>query len=83
MRRFPIHFVLESFRSGYKYFHKHYGIAYAKKYRIVTLANLWIRRLVYGSRAIFYCDEAMKERIKTFKAAIEWNSKLNVNRFIE
>ena len=81
--RFPIHFVIESFRNRYKYFHKHYGLAGAKRCRVVTLAHLWIRKLVYGIWTVFDKSDVMRGRMKMYQVAIKWNSELNVDDFIK
>jgi GT2 family glycosyltransferase len=80
--RFPIHFAIESFRNRYKYFHKHYGLAGARKCKVVTLAHLWFRRLGYSIWSCFDKSEALIGRMRMYQAAIRWNSKLDVIEFI-
>ena len=80
--RFPIRFAIEIFRNRYRYFYKHYGLKGARKSRIVALIHLWVRRLGYGICAIFDRSEVMRRRMKMYKVAINWNTELNVSKFI-
>jgi hypothetical protein len=74
--------VIETYRNRYKYFEKHYGLAVAKNSRIVALAHLWVRRFAYGIWAIFNKREGMRGQMKMYQAAIKWNLKLNMDKFI-
>jgi GT2 family glycosyltransferase len=80
--RFPIRFALETYRSGYRYFHKHYSMRGARKLRIIVLVNLLIRQFGYGLISLFKKSDALKSRLEKYRVVIKWNSQLNVDRFI-
>lgn len=80
--RFPVRFVIEALRNRYKYFYKHYGIRGAKRCKTVTQAHLMARRVGYGVVSMLDRSESMKRRMRMYRIAIEWNTKLHVERFI-
>jgi GT2 family glycosyltransferase len=82
VKRQPLRFLLETYRSRYKYFHKHYGLAGAKRCKTVTCTDLWIRRLGYGVLSAVSRNTDFKRRIELYKVAIRWNSELILEKFI-
>lgn len=81
--RFPIRFRLETNRSLYRYFFKHYGLNGVRRIRRVTLVSLWLRRLGYGLQALVKPSEVLSRRLEMYQVAIAWNSRLDPKRFIE
>lgn len=81
--RFPIRFALETYRSGYRFFFKHYGWNGAARIRWVYLAGLWLRWIGYRLVMIVRPGEALANRLKMYAVAIHWNWRLNPRRFIE
>jgi N-acetylglucosaminyl-diphospho-decaprenol L-rhamnosyltransferase len=80
---YPIKVVLETQRSKYKYFHKHYGIKAAARIRRVSLIDYGVRYAGYGLTAFFNRGETLKARLKMYRVLLKWHWKLNPARFIE
>lgn len=81
--RFPIRFVLETHRSRYRYFYKHYGVRTAIQVRWVTLLRLWIRRVGYGLAGLVRSSEALQARLEMYRVALKWNRQLDPVDFLE
>jgi len=81
--RFPIRFALETYRSGYRYFFKHYGARGAIRIRRVYLLNLLVRLAGYKVLSLAKPTEALRSRLEMYRVALRWNFKLNPLRFIE
>jgi GT2 family glycosyltransferase len=80
--RFPIRFALETYRNGYRFFHKHYGRKGLVQIRRVYLLNLSIRFAGYKLLSLFRSSEALANRLKMYRVLIKWNLHLNPVRFI-
>lgn len=81
--RFPIRFMLESYRNRYRYMHKHYGPGAARRCRHVSLIGLRIRRALYGLRARFDRSTPLAARMEMYRAMIRWHNQLDAVRFCE
>jgi GT2 family glycosyltransferase len=81
--RFPIRFEIETYRSRYRYFFKHFGRRGAIGLRRTTLLHLWIRRVGYTLLGYVRPSEALSNRLKMYRVAIEWNTRLDPIRFAE
>jgi N-acetylglucosaminyl-diphospho-decaprenol L-rhamnosyltransferase len=81
--RFPIRFALETFRSGYRFFYKHYGRKGLVRIRWVYLMNLCLRHCGYKLVKLFRPSEAVENRIKMYRVAVKWNWLLDPVLFIE
>ena len=81
--RFPIRFALETYRSGYRFFFKHYGRMGAARIRWVYLTGLWLRWIGYRLVKAVRPNEALENRLKMYSVAIRWNWRLNARQFIE
>lgn len=81
--RFPIRFALETHRSGYRFFFKHYGRPSVKRIRWVYLLNDSIRWLGYTVSSWFKSSNALANRLKMYQVVIMWNWLLNPVRFID
>lgn len=81
--RFPIRFALETCRSGYRFFHKHYGLKGAINIRRIYLFSLCLRYCGYKLLSFFRSSEALENRLKMYQVAIKWNFLLEPIRFIE
>jgi len=80
--RFPIRFALETYRGGYRYFYKHYGPRGLLGVHRVYLLRLRLRRAGYGLLRLFKRSEALENRLKLYRIAIQWHSQLNPSKFI-
>lgn len=81
--RFPIRFALETYRSAYRFFFKHYGRKGLLRIRRVFLLNLSLRYCGYRLLSLFKSSEAVENRLKMYRVAIKWNYELNPVNFIE
>ena len=81
--RFPIRFALETYRSAYRFFYKHYGRKGLVRIRRVYLLSLRLRRLGYGCLNLIRPTEALKNRLQMYQVVIAWNARLHPTRFIE
>lgn len=80
--RFPIRFVLETYRSRYRYFYKHYGERAAIQIRRISILRLWLRRAGYGMIALVRSSEAMQNRLQMYRVALQWNIQLDPLEFL-
>ena len=80
--RFPIRFTLETYRGRYRYFYKHFGRKGVAQARWVSLLDLWIRRVSYGVEQLFRSSEALENRLKMYRVAIDWNWRVDPVQFI-
>jgi hypothetical protein len=81
--RFPIRFALETYRSQYRYFYKHYGKVGMLRMRRITILNLYLRFMGYTIRNWLKSSESLRNRLQMYGVTIEWNRRLNPMRFIE
>jgi GT2 family glycosyltransferase len=81
--RFPIRFALETYRSGYRFFYKHYGVKGLHKIRWVYLLRFLIRYCGYTLLSLFRKSEAVADRLNMYKVSIQWHFRINPVRFIE
>jgi GT2 family glycosyltransferase len=81
--RFPIRFALETFRSGYRFFYKHYGLKGAIRIRRVFLLNLGIRYGGYRLLGLLRPTEALAKRLQMYQVALYWNYHIDPIQFIE
>jgi GT2 family glycosyltransferase len=81
--RFPIRFKLETYRSGYRFFHKHYGRRGLTRIRRVFLLDLYVRHLGYSVLNLLKSSEALRNRLAMYRVALQWNRQLNPMQFIE
>jgi len=80
--RFPIRFALETFRSCYRYFHKHYGRKGAIRIRWVNMLSLSLRYLGYGLRGVFGLSESIERRLEMYRVLLRWNYHLDPIEFV-
>lgn len=80
--RFPIRFALETYRSGYRYFHKHFGAKGVRDLRRVYLIRFRLRLAGYGLLQTFKRSETLENRLKLYRVAINWHSQLDPISFI-
>jgi GT2 family glycosyltransferase len=81
--RFPIRFVLETYRSGYRFFYKHYGCEGLMRIRWVYLLNLYVRQFGYSFLNLVKSSESLRNRLAMYRVAIKWNRRLDPIRFIK
>jgi GT2 family glycosyltransferase len=81
--RFPIRFALETYRSGYRFFYKHYGVKGLLRIRRVYLLGFIVRYCGYKLLSLFQNSEALVNRLNMYKVSIKWHSRINPIRFIQ
>lgn len=80
--RFPIRFALETYRSRYRYFYKHFGTKGAVQVRWLSLLDLWVRHVGYSLQRLLRSSEALENRLKMYRILIDWNWRLDPVQFI-
>jgi GT2 family glycosyltransferase len=80
--RFPVRFALETYRSKYRYFYKHFGEKGLRRIRLISLAGLASRWGGYSLLNIVQSSEAVGNRLKCYRALLAWNWRLQPVRFI-
>jgi len=80
--RFPIRFALETYRSAYRFFFKHYGVKGVVGIRWINLLGLCLRYCGYKLKSLVKPTEALQNRLKMYAVAIRWNFRLNPVEFI-
>lgn len=80
--RFPIRFALETYRSRYRYFYKHFGRTGVIQIRWLSLLDLWVRHIGYSLKRTLRSSEALENRLKMYRVLIAWNWRLNPLQFI-
>jgi N-acetylglucosaminyl-diphospho-decaprenol L-rhamnosyltransferase len=81
--RFPVRFALETYRSGYRFFYKHYGRAGLMGIRRVYLLRLHVRQIGYTLLGLVKSSEPLRNRLAMYRVAIKWNRLLDPMRFVE
>ncbi len=81
--RFPIRFAVESQRSLYRYFYKHFGRRGVARIRLVTLLHYYCRRVGYGLINLFKPSEANSNRLKMYDVVLNWHKRTDPVRFVE
>lgn len=80
--RFPVRFALETYRSRYRYFFKHFAHKGVRQIRWVSLTSLTIRWIGYSLKNLIKPSESISNRLKCYRALLVWNWRLNPARFI-
>ena len=62
--RFPIRFALETYRSRYRFFYKHYGLNGTIRIRLVNLLSLAVRLLGYRLLSLFRSSRSHGEQVE-------------------
>lgn len=79
--RFPIRFALETCRSRYRYFYKHFGAKGTCRIRFVWLLHVGARYIGYSLAGVFKMDESLKNRLAMYRVVWSWNWKLDAVQF--
>jgi hypothetical protein len=81
--RFPIRFALETYRSRYRYFHKHFGSQGVVRFRRIMLLHIGIRRLAYWLWSLATPSDALENRLDMYRVTFAWNRRIDPLRFVE
>ncbi len=80
--RFPIRFALETYRSRYRYFYKHFGETGLRRIRWVSLLHLGLRWGGYGLLRLVKPSEVLRNRLDCYRVLISWNGQLDPLLFV-
>lgn len=83
VNRFPIRFVLEAYRSRYRYFYKHFGKSGATASQRASIAWIRVRQLGYAFLYAFKRTDVLKRRLEMYRVALQWNRELDPVKFVE
>jgi GT2 family glycosyltransferase len=81
--RYPIKVILETQRSKYRYFQKHYGKRAVGRVRWVALIGLGLRYFGYSLRYLFKPSRAIQDRMHMYRVLIKWHWRLDPVRFAD
>jgi GT2 family glycosyltransferase len=83
VNRFPIRFVLETYRSRYRYFYKHHGKQGARRSQLASIAWIRVRQIGYGLLYLVKRTDSLKRRLEIYRVALQWNRELDPVKFAE
>lgn len=83
IKSFRIAFELDRYRNRYRYFYKYFGKKGVRRCRHATLGRLWIRKVGYGLVQLVKPSERLKMRIELYRAAAEWNKRVDPVQLVE
>lgn len=81
--RYPLPVVLETQRSFYRFFYKHYGEKGINRLRRVLLLRSAIRLTGYSIVSWVKRSEVLENRLKTYRLLLKWHWRIHPLRFIE
>jgi GT2 family glycosyltransferase len=82
-QRFPIPFELDKYRNRYRYFYKYFGKEGTRACRRLSLVRIWVRQAGYGLRRLFKTSEGLEKRMALYRAAAEWNLRIDPVQLVE
>jgi GT2 family glycosyltransferase len=80
---YPIKVLLETQRSKYRYYHKHYGMKAAYRIRRVSLVYYGLRHAGFSLRQLLKRNASGEERLKMTRVMLKWHWNLDPARFVE
>jgi GT2 family glycosyltransferase len=80
--RFPIRFALETYRSRYRYFYKHFGAKGLMQAKWISLLALWVRHIAYSLQRPLGSGAGLQNRLEMYRVLIRWNWRLDPLAFI-
>jgi len=80
---YPLHVVLNTERSKYHFFRKHYGRAGVRGIRCVSLIGLGLRYSGYSLLDYLRPAECRALKIQTYRQLLKWHWHFNPHRFVE
>jgi hypothetical protein len=81
--RMPLGFELDKYVTRYRYYYKHYGRRGAKNCRYSTFAWLYSRIIGLQVIQLLNPNAARGRRLELYKAAAQWNLRVNPVRLVE
>lgn len=81
--RFPIRFALETYRSRYRFFHKHFGKRGVIQIRWISLLHLLIRYAGYTVSGLVTSSQGVQQRLEMYRILIDWNRRVDPMKFVQ
>jgi GT2 family glycosyltransferase len=81
--RYPLPVILETHRSRYRFFAKHYGLIGARRIRWVTLLGLTIRFIGYSAVAKIKKSNAITNRLTAYRTLLRWHWEIDPAQFVD
>jgi hypothetical protein len=81
--RFRLRFEIEKYRNRYRYFYKHFGPGGARNIRLASLTWFRVRQIGWSLVRLVKNDEAVKNRLETYRVVADWNRGLDPVCFVE
>ena len=81
-KRFPVAFELDKQITRYRYHYKYFGSRGARQCRRNSLIWYLTRLLAHGFLQMIKPAEIRKKRLELYRAAIEWNWRVDVERLV-
>jgi GT2 family glycosyltransferase len=82
-QNFRVAFELDKYRNRYRYFYKYFGGEGARHCRHAALAWIWIRYAGHRLVQLFKVSEKHSSRLELYRAAAEWNKRVDPVRLVE
>ncbi len=80
--RSPTRFALETYRSRYRFFYKHFGVTGLRRIRWVSLIHLALRWCGYRLLSLVRPRNAVTLRLQSDRVLLAWNWRLDPLRFV-
>jgi GT2 family glycosyltransferase len=79
--RYPVSVILETHRSRYRFFYKHYGASATRRIRYVTLISIVFRFLGYSLLQAGRPRKTVANRLGSLRVLLKWHWKINAVEF--
>jgi len=83
IKSFRIAFELDKYRNRYRYFYKYFGRSGVRRCRRAVLGRLWVRQIGYSVVQLIKPSDALEKRLDLYRAAIEWNKRVDPVQLVE
>ncbi|RYD80204.1 MAG: glycosyltransferase family 2 protein, partial [Verrucomicrobiaceae bacterium] len=80
--RYPIPVILETHRSRYRFFFKHYGEKAVRQLRWISLAGTSLRFAGYTLLSLWQGRTRHENRLQMYRVLMQWHWRINPIRFI-
>jgi N-acetylglucosaminyl-diphospho-decaprenol L-rhamnosyltransferase len=80
--RAPVRFALETYRSRYRFFYKHFREKGVRQIRWVSLVHLAVRWLGYSVLGLFKPRADLRDRLACYRVLLSWNWQIDPLRFV-
>jgi GT2 family glycosyltransferase len=71
--RYPVRVILETQRSRYRFFYKHYGERAARQIRLVSLVGIFVRLAGYSLVTLVKPSPELNDRLAAYRTLLRWH----------